>query len=316
MKKLISIIIPAYNEEKNLEVLYNITTQTFVPLAGQYDYEIIFIDDGSLDGTSEVIQRMAVKDQRVKYIEFSRNFGKEMATSAGLDAASGDAAIMIDADLQHPVESIPLFLEKWQAGAEVVVGVRNKNKGEGWIKRIGSYFFYKIMDAISETKITPQATDFRLLDKKVILAFRRFTEHSRMTRGLIAWLGFKRDYVYFDARERASGQAGYSKSKLIKLALSSMIAHSLFPLRLAGYLGIIITLLFGTSGFLLFIAKYLFKNSFAMSFSGPAQLAILIVFLIGLVLACLGLVALYIANIQAEVANRPKYVIRKSSFDK
>jgi len=223
---------------------------------------------------------------------------------------------MIDADLQHPVESIPLFLEKWRQGAEVVVGVRNKNKGEGWVKKIGSYFYYKVINTIGETKIMPRATDYQLLDKKVIQAYRRFTEHSRMTRGLVAWLGFKRSYVYFDARERTNGLAGYSNTKLVKLAFSSIVAHSLFPLKLAGYMGIIITVLFGTFGFLLFIGKYILQNDFAKSFSGTAQLAILIVFLIGLVLACLGLVALYIANIQAEVANRPKYVIRKSSFDR
>lgn len=316
MEKLISIIVPVYNEEKNIEVFYTAITKILLTSVGKYNYEIIFVDDGSLDGTSEAIEKIAAKDRRVKYIEFSRNFGKEMATSAGLDVAGGDAVFMIDADLQHPVELMPDFIEKWEAGAEVVVGVRNSNKGEGWVKKTGSYFFYKVMDAISETKITPRATDYRLLDKRVVLAFRRFTEHSRMTRGLIAWLGFKRDYVYFNANERINGQAGYNKIKLTKLALSSIVAHSLFPLKLAGYLGIFITILFGTGGLLLFIGKYIFKNSFAMSFSGSAQLAILIVFLVGLILACLGLVALYIGNIQAEVANRPKYIIRKSSFDK
>jgi len=310
MSKLISVVIPAYNEEKNIPLVYEKIKEVSEKLPN-YDWEIIFIDDGSTDNSENILEEMAKNNPLVKYIQFSRNFGKEMATSAGLDVANGNAVLIIDADLQHPVELMPEFIEKWQNGVEVVIGVRNKNKGEGLVKKLGSFLFYKIMNAIGETKIIPRATDYRLLDKKVVLAFRRFTEHGRMTRGLIAWLGFKRDYVYFDANERISGRARYNKAKLIKLALSSIVAHSLFPLKFAGYLGLLITFLFGTAGFLLLVGKYIFNNPFAMSFSGPAQLAILIIFLVGLILACLGLVALYIANIKLEVANRPNYVIRK-----
>ena len=310
MKKLISIVIPVYNEEENIPLVYEKIKEVSEKLSN-YDWEIIFIDDGSTDNSENILEEMAKNNPLVKYIQFSRNFGKEMALSAGLDAANGDAVFMIDADLQHPVEFMPEFIEKWQNGVEVVIGVRNKNKGEGLVKKLGSFLFYKIMNAIGETKIIPRATDYRLLDKKVVLAFRRFTEHGRMTRGLIAWLGFKRDYIYFDANERINDQPGYSNIKLTKLALSSIVAHSLFPLKFAGYLGLLITFLFGTAGFLLLVGKYIFNNSLAMSFSGPAQLAILIIFLVGLILACLGLVALYIANIQAEVVNRPNYVIRK-----
>ena len=315
MRKLISIIIPAYNEEKNIPLVYEKIKKVLEKLTN-YNWEIIFIDDGSTDNSENILEKMAKNNPLVKFIQFSRNFGKEMALSAGLDVANGDAVFMIDADLQHPVELMPNFIEKWQNGIEVVVGVRNKNKGEGLVKKLGSFFFYKIMNVIGETKIMPRATDYRLLDKKVVLAFRRFKEHGRMTRGLIAWLGFKRDYIYFDANERINGKAKYNKAKLMKLALSSVISHSLFPLKLAGYLGVFLTFLFGIAGFLFFIGKYIFNNPFAMSLSGPAQLSILIIFLIGLVLSCLGLVALYIANIQAEVVNRPNYVIRKSSFDK
>lgn len=314
MSKLISIIIPVYNEEENIPLIYDKLLEILNGLHGKYDYEVIFVDDGSQDKSPEILENLTGQNNKVKYIQFSRNFGKEMATSAGLDAADGDAVLLIDADLQHPVELIPSFIGKWCQGVEVVVGVRNKNKGEGLVKKLGSFLFYKIMNAIGETKIIPRATDYRLLDRKVVLAFRRFTEHNRMTRGLIDWLGFKRDYIYFDADERINSEASYNKIKLMKLALSSVVAYSLFPLKLAGYLGVLLTFLFGTAGFLLFVGKYIFNNPFAMSFSGPAQLAILIIFLIGIVLSCLGLVALYIANIKAEVANRPNYVIRKSSY--
>jgi len=315
MKQLISVVLPVYNEAENIPLMHEKIKEVLKKLSN-YDWELIFIDDGSFDNSENILYDLAKNDPLVKFIQFSRNFGKEMATSAGLDKANGDAVIIIDADLQHPVELMPAFIEKWQNGAEVVIGVRNKNQGEGLVKKFGSWLFYKIMNALGETKITPRATDYRLLDKKVVLAFRRFTEHGRMTRGLIAWLGFKRDYIYFDAALRINGRAGYNNLKLFKLALSTIVAHSLFPLKLAGYLGVIITFLFGLGGFLLFVDKYIFHNIYAMSFTGTAQLAILIIFLIGLVLFCLGLIALYIANIKAEVTNRPAYVIRKSSFEK
>ncbi|MCX6759634.1 MAG: glycosyltransferase family 2 protein [Candidatus Nealsonbacteria bacterium] len=315
-KKIISIIIPFFNEEKNIPLVYDKLLKVFNSLQERYNYEIIFIDDGSVDKSPEILENLTNQNKNIKYLQFSRNFGKEIALSAGLDVASGDAVLMIDADLQHPVELIPGFIEKWQNGAEVVVGVRNKNNGEGLVKKLGSLLFYKIINFIGETKITPRATDYRLLDKKVVLAFRRFTEHGRMARGLIDWLGFKREYIYFNANGRVNGTACYDKIKLIKLALNTIVSHSLLPLKLAGYLGIAITSLFGTAGFLLLIGKYIIHNSFAMSFTGTAELAILIIFLVGLVLACLGLVALYIANIKAEVTNRPNYVIRKSSFDR
>ena len=313
-KKLISILIPAYNEQENLPLICKKIKDNIFPLQNDYNFEIIFIDDGSIDNTEKVLENMARQNETVKYIQLSRNFGKEAAISAGLDLASGSAVLMIDADLQHPAELIPEFIKKWQAGADVVVGIRNKNNGEGWVKKYGAILFYKIMDFIGETKIIPRATDFRLLDRKVVLAFRKFTEHERMARGLIDWLGFKRDYVYFEANPRLNGRAAYDKIKLFRLAFNSLIAHSTFPLKFAGYLGVIITLSFGSFGFILFISKYILQSDFSKSFSGTALLAILIIFLIGMVLACLGLVSLYIANIKSEVANWPTYVIRKKNF--
>lgn len=343
-KKLISILIPNYNEDENIPLIYAKIKEVLLSVpsigvnchglvnqpccdneaieddleddASSYCYEIIFVNDGSTDNTGEVLEELVKRDTTVKFIQFSRNFGKESAISAGLDVADGDAVLMIDADLQHPVELIPEFIKKWEEGADVVVGVRNKNNGEGFVKKFGSFMFYKIMGVIGETKIVPRATDYRLLDRKVVLAFRKFTEHDRMARGLIDWLGFKRSYVCFEANARLNGRAGYNNMKLIGLALHSMISHSLFPLRIAGYLGVLITLFFGGFGFFLLICKYILRNEFGTSFSGSAQLAILNIFLIGLILVSLGLIALYVANIKAEVTNRPTYVIRKKSFEK
>ena len=245
-KKLISIIIPVNNEEKNIPLVYGAVKTAFHNITN-YSYEIIFVDDGSTDNSVNKIKKLANANENVFYLEFSRNFGKEIATSAGINNARGDAVIMLDADLQHPAGLIPEFIKKWEAGAETVVGVRNKNKGEGLIKKFGSFWFYKIINLISATKIIPRSTDYRLLDKAVVREFNRFTERNRITRGLIDWLGFKRDYVYFTANQRINGNAGYSVFKLTKLALSSFISLSLFPLKFAGYLGIIIVLFSGNT---------------------------------------------------------------------
>jgi len=310
-RKLISIVIPVYNEEKNIPLIYGEMEKVWPLLDNDYDYEIIFVNDGSQDGSGEIMEKLASVNRKIKYIEFSRNFGKEIATSAGLHHANGDAAIIIDADLQHPPELIPEFIQKWREGADVVIGVREKNQGEGLVKKAGSYLFYKVMGLIGETKIVPRSTDYRLIDKQVIQEFRRFTERNRITRGLLEWLGFKRAYIYFSANGRKFGERRYSYLKLIKLAFSSVTTHSLFPLKLAGYLGVIITFFSGFLGLFIFIEKYILGDVWRLNFSGPAILAVINLFLVGIILICLGFVALYIANIHGEVINRPMYVIRK-----
>ena len=309
-KKLISLIVPAYNEEENIPELYE-RINTFIE-GSAYDWEIIFINDGSRDRSIDRLEEISKKDLRVNIIDFSKNFGKEIAVTAGINYAKGAACITIDADLQHPIEKVTEFLDKWEKGAEVVIGVRKKNKGEGVIKKFGSYIFYKIINSISDTKIVTRATDYRLLDRLVIDEFNKLTEKNRMTRALIDWLGFRREFVFFDAGERLHGQPGYSFLKLVRLAFNSMISLSLFPLRVAGYLGIFITLSSGALGIFIIINRYLTKDFY---FSGTAILAVIILFLIGIVLISLGLIALYIANIHAEVNNRPMYVVRKSRIN-
>jgi len=306
-KKLISLIVPIYDEEKNIPILYEKISAFVGELS--YDWEFIFINDGSRDKSMTELDRISANDPRAIVIDFSRNFGKEIAVTAGINRAKGEACIMIDADLQHPIEKISEFLDKWEKGAEVVIGVRQSNKGEGLIKKFGSYFFYKIINSISDTKIVPQATDYRLLDRVVIDEFNKLTEKNRMTRALIDWLGFRREFVYFNANERLHGVPSYSFFKLVRLAFNSMVSLSLFPLRVAGYLGIFITIASGFLGIFIIINRYFTQQFY---FSGPAILAVIILFLIGIVLICLGLIALYIANIHAEVNNRPMYVIRKN----
>lgn len=313
MKK-ISIIIPAYNEEKNIPLIYAELQEVFAKCSNEYMFDIIFVNDGSSDNTMGEIEKLSGDNSAVSCIDFSRNFGKEVATTAGINNCQGDACIMLDGDLQHPVGLIPAFITEWEKGAEVVVGIRKNNKSTGFFKKMGSAIFYKIINKIAEIEIIPNATDYRLLDRAVIDQFNRFTETNRMTRALIDWLGFRRAYVEFEANERIHGNASYSFWKLFKLAMNSFISLSLFPLQLAGNLGIVITFVSGVAGFYILLGKYFLRTPFASTFSDSENLAILLVFLVGIILISIGLLALYIANIHGEVINRPMYVVRKKSL--
>lgn len=312
--RVISIIIPVFNEEKNISLIYKELVGVFHGLKGAYEAEFLFINDGSKDESSQIIEELAKTDKRVKYMEFSRNFGKEIAVSAGFRFAKGNAVIMIDADLQHPPKLIPGFIEKWEKGSEIVIGIRSKNNGTTLTKKLGSKLFYNIIKRISGVEIISNATDFRLLDRIVVDELNNFTERNRMTRSLIDWLGFKRDYIHFEADSRINGNAGYSIGKLFRLAMDSIISLSLFPLKLAGYLGSFITIISGLLGLFIFIEKYIFKDPWQMHFSGSAILAVIILFLVGVILICLGLIALYIAHIHGEVLNRPMYVVRNKKI--
>lgn len=310
MNKLISIIVPIYNEEQNIPVFFNALNVELIKIQN-YDFEIIFVNDGSADGTLTELRKIEQSSTGVRVIDFSRNFGKEAATSAGLIECQGDAAIMIDADLQHPVEKISEFIAKWEKGAEVVIGVREKSKSEGLAKKMGSWFFYKLINKISEMELVSGATDFRLLDRVVIDEFKKLTERNRMTRALIDWMGFRREYLFFQANERLYGKASYNFWKLIRLAFASMVSLSLFPLRIAGYLGILITIFAGLLGIYMLATNYIIGS---VNYSGAAILTVIVVFLMGIVLICLGLIALYIANIHNEVIGRPMYIIRKQKI--
>lgn len=311
---LISIIIPCHNEAESVQALH-----AALMVATRNDpnsFEFIYVDDGSTDDTVALIRTLRRHHPNVRLIELVRNFGKEVTLSAGLRAARGDAAITIDADLQHPPAVIPELIAAWRAGAEVVVGVRRVSPGTAPIlKRAGSALFYRLINAISSVEIRARATDFRLIDRLVIDEFNRFTEHGRIARGLIDWLGFRRSYIEFTPARRHAGTAAYSYYHLINLALTSFISMSLFPLKIAGYLGFIITMLSGPLGLFIFIEKYLLNDPWDLSFSGPAILAVILVFLVGIILISLGLMSLYVAAIHTEVMNRPLYVARPEKVE-
>ena len=309
MEKSLTIVIPVYNEERNVLSVFEAVQRTMGSLA--YDWRVLFVDDGSRDGSLDAIRLLARAHPEVAYIELSRNFGKEVATTAGLVHAPGDAVVLMDADLQHPPELIPTFVEAWERGADVVVGIRTQNQGEGWIKRIGSWVFHRLMRSIGETELHRGETDFRLIDRRVVEEFKELRERNRMTRALLNWLGFKRVHVPFVANPRVNGEAAYSPMKLVRLALHAFISNSLFPLRIAGYLGVFIMILAGVGTIFITYTKYFTNDPFGFNFSGLALLAFFNLFFVGIILACLGLVAMYVGSIHAEVAGRPVFVIRE-----
>lgn len=309
-QKSLSIVVPVYNEAPNLRPLYEELVRTLETL--KHKYEILFVDDGSKDDSARILCEISKETSNVKIIQFARNFGKEAAVSAGLHRATGDAAVILDADMQMPPSLICEFVKRWEKGAEVVVGVF-ASRNMQLLRRVGAKVFYRIMQTIAHTQITPHATDYRLLDREVIDVFNNLQERNRNTRGLIDWIGFEREYVYFEQAPRLHGQPTYSFTNLIALAVNSFTSYSLVPLRLAGYLGGLILGLSIPLGLFMYIERFVLGDPFKWAVSGTFFLAILILALVGLVLACLGLISLYIAHIHSEAIDRPLYIIRKKT---
>jgi dolichol-phosphate mannosyltransferase len=308
-QKLISIVIPLFNEAPNLEPLYEELTKYINELP--YQFEVLLVDDGSSDDSAPIALRLTARDERFHLVQLARNFGKEAAVSAGLQQTQGDAVLIMDADLQMPPRLIGTFVKRWERGAEVVVGVFAE-RNLSMFKKLGARWFYRIMQVIARSKITPNATDFRLLDREVVDAFNALTERNRITRGMIDWLGYKRSYVHFKQEPRLHGSPAYTYRKLVKLAVNSFTSYSMLPLKLAGYLGVLILTLSIPAGLFMYIERYILGDPLKLLISGTDMLAILILFLVGVVLACMGLVSLYIAHIHDEVTNRPLYIARKN----
>lgn len=306
-------MIPVYGEAGNLPKLYAALVLVVARLV-QFDWRFVFVNDGSPDTSWEFIARLAKEDPRVSGIDLSRNFGKEIALTAGVHACKkADAVICMDADLQHPPDLISELVREWQSGAEIVVTLRRSIERQPLLRRIGSHGYYWLMSKLSGLDMRSQTTDFRLYDKKVVTAFCQATERQRMFRGIMDWLGFRKAYVPFDAGPRESGQAGYSYAKLWRLAIDSITSFSLFPLKITGYLGVVIA---GFSGVML-VWMVLSRFVLGSTFFSPLSIVVMVnTFLMGIVLMAIGMVALYIGQIHTEVINRPLYAVRETlNFD-
>ena len=307
MKK-IAIVIPVYREANNLALLYE-RLEGVVSNLSEYEWEYMFVNDGSPDHSLEVLHQLARQDKKLKVLDLSRNFGKEIALTAGVHEARGvDAIICMDAVLQHPPVFMSRLVQEWEKGAEIVATIRTSIEKQPLLRRIGSHVYYWLMSKMSGLDMVSQTTDFRLYDKKVVAAFNRTTERRRMFRGIMDWLGFRKVYVEFKADARNNDCAGYSYAKLYHLAINSITSFSLWPLRVTGYLGVTITILSG-----LLLVRML--GSYILGIKAEyTPLAIVVVantFLIGIVLIAIGLVALYIGTIHTEVVNRPLYLVRE-----
>lgn len=311
-RAFISVVIPVFNEEAGLAA-FHVSLEKILKGLHNTSYEILYCDDGSIDGTVALIRRWCQRDKTIKLLKLSRNFGKEIALTAGIHAAKGQAIITLDADGQHPVELIPRFIEQWQSGCNVVIGVCIENKKAGLVKRAGSKAFYWLFNHASNFKLLPGATDFRLIDRTVQRDFAGITERNRITRGLIDWLGYERSYIEFKANPRLAGEATYSFRRLVKLALNSMISLSVSPLYISAYIGAIILPLSVLLG-LFMLVNLLIGDPLLLHISGSGYVMVLLLFLVGILLTSQAIIGLYLSQIHAETQNRPLYVIdRKRS---
>ena len=311
--KTISVVIPVYNEEKGFKKFY---TEMLEPQLKKlkYNYEVLLVNDGSKDKTLDIIQKMAEKDAHIKVVAFSRNFGKEVALTAGIREATGDAILTIDADGQQPPELIPEFVKKWEEGGEIVIGVRDRYAKHGLIAKLGSKLFYKMLKGMGVKDTVPGSTDYRLIDRCVADEYNKLTEHGRITRGLMDWMGFNKVYVDYIYGNRLAGKPSYSTSKLFHLAIDSFISLSTTPLMLFGWLGCFITLASGILGLFVIIEEFIMGDPIGLKWTGTTCVSIFITFLVGLVLISQSITALYISHIHAEAQGRPLYIIdRKNS---
>ena len=297
-----------YNEEAGIEKFLN---NELMPVLEKMPekFEIIIVDDGSIDGTIEKIIKFQKRHkQSVRIVAFVRNFGKEEALTAGIREAKGDAIIMIDADGQHPTAEIPKMVAKWQQGAKIVTAVRGHNTTK---HRIASKLYYMMIKMIGNKNVVAGAMDFRLIDRVVADDFNKFTEHNRITRGLIDWLGFPQEYIKVKIKDRTDGRPSYNYKKLMALAGDSLASMSRTPLVIFGYIGMFITVFSLLFGLFILIQQYILGDPMGLDWSGAVAVSVFVAFLVGLVLVSQSLIALYISQIHIEAKNRPLYVIDK-----
>ena len=305
-KKLVSIIIPAYNEEAVIVDMVNVVTDALKDI--EEDIEVVCVNDGSADRTLDILREMAEKDSRIKVIDLSRNFGHQIAVTAGVDHCNGDCAIIIDADLQDPPGLIPAMINKWKENYHVVYAKRKKRKGESWFKLWSANVFYRLLKKITKFEIPVDTGDFRLIDRKVINALKDMPERFRYIRGMVAWAGFNQIGIEYERQERKAGESKYPFKKSLALALDGIIGFSFFPLRIATWFG------FAISGIAFLYALYiLYKALFTDAVvQGWPSMMVVMLFLGGIILVMLGIIGEYLGRTNIEVKNRPSYFVKET----
>lgn len=304
----LSIIIPVYNEAENLELLYKKVQAVLLDLS--LSSEIIFVNDGSKDHSLAVIKQIVAANDRVRFIDLSRNFGHQIAVSAGLDHCRGDAVLIMDADLQDPPELIAELYKKLQLGYDVVYAKRTDREGESAMKKFTASLFYRLLRKITFVEIPVDTGDFRIISRKVVEVIKKMPEQEKFLRGQIAWVGFKQTFVEYKREARTRGKSGYSYSKMLKFAFDGITSFSNFPLRFATIAGFIV------SGFAFLLMLWaLYARFIAKDFvQGWTSLILAVLFLGGIQLIGIGIIGEYISRISANVRNRPLYIIRDSNF--
>jgi len=299
-----TIIVPVYNEEAVIQESYRRLTRV-MESTGE-PYELLFINDGSEDRTAELIEGFAEKDECVELLDFSRNFGHQIAITAGMDYARGDAIVIIDADLQDPPELIPKMIEKWQEGYEVVYAKRSQRKGETLFKKWTAALFYRLIGAMAEVKIPLDTGDFRLMDRKVCDAMQSIREKNRFVRGLVSWVGFRQTAIEYVREERYAGETKYSLKKMLRFSMDGITSFSYKPLKMATYLGFLVS----SVSFVYLIVSLGQKIFTASTVAGWSALIACLMLLNGVILIFIGILGEYIGRIYDETKNRPLYVLR------
>lgn len=303
--KTCSVVVPVYNEELVVAETYK-RLKEIMDSTG-YVYEIVFVNDGSRDGTAKIIRDLCDNDTNVKFIDFSRNFGHQVAITAGMDYSSGNTVVVIDADLQDPPELIPKMLEKWKEGYDVVYGKRTRREGESSFKRFTAKIFYRFMNKMTDVDIPLDTGDFRLIDRRVCNALKNINERNRYVRGLVSWVGFKQTGIEFERQERFAGETKYPFKKMFRFALDAVTTFSYKPLKLASYAGFLLSL-FSFAYLVYVICLRLFTNR---AIQGWASTLAVSLFFNGVILIILGIIGEYLGRIFDEAKGRPLYIIKE-----
>jgi polyisoprenyl-phosphate glycosyltransferase len=299
-KALISVVIPAYNEERNVPLVFEAVRQSLEGLC----YEIIFVDDGSTDATADQIRSLCARVSSVRLLRFGRNFGQQSALLAGLDAARGAAVITLDCDLQHPPALLPAMIQAWRNGTKVVQMVRMHNANNGYTKMLTSRFFYRLINAISETPVASGAADYQLLDRVAVDAILKFKDRYPFVRGLVGWLGFPAVTIDYIAPRRQTGKTGYTTRKMLRLSLQAVMGLSSKPLRLSFYFGLL------TAAFCVFYAAFaLLALAAGKTVQGWTSVIVMVTFLGAIQLVSIGIVGEYLARVYDQSRGIPRYVI-------